>query len=118
MDFKSNIPIYLQATLDIKKRIISGSILPGSKLPSARELALEYGINPNTANKVYNELLNSGICYVKRGIGTYVTEDEGVFYIIKKEMAEILLDEFVSGMKGMGFEKNIILDMLQKTLDK
>ena len=47
MEFKTNIPIYLQVIEDIKQKIIAGTLPLGSKLPSSRELAIEYQINPN-----------------------------------------------------------------------
>ena len=46
MEFKSNTPIYLQVIEDIKSKIIVGEIKPGEKLPSSRELAVMYDINP------------------------------------------------------------------------
>ena len=45
MEFKTNIPIYLQVIEDIKQKIIAGTLPLGSKLPSSRELAIEYQIN-------------------------------------------------------------------------
>ena len=54
MDYKANIPIYLQVIDDIKKRILTGEIKLGDKLPSTRELAVQYTVNPNTAARIYN----------------------------------------------------------------
>ena len=53
-------PIYAQIVEKIKLRIISGFYQPGSKLPSVRDLALEAGVNPNTMQKAFAELENSG----------------------------------------------------------
>jgi len=63
MDYKANIPIYLQVIDDIKKRILTGEIKLGDKLPSTRELAVQYTVNPNTAARIYNELEQCGLCY-------------------------------------------------------
>ena len=41
MEFKSNLPIYLQVIDDIKKKIITGTLPLGTKLPSSRELAIQ-----------------------------------------------------------------------------
>ena len=49
-------PIYLQVVDDIKKQIVLGKFRPGDKLPSSKELAVNYNINPNTAARVYQEL--------------------------------------------------------------
>ena len=48
MEFQSNIPIYLQIMDDIKQQIVSGKLKPGDKLASVRDLAMHYGVNPNT----------------------------------------------------------------------
>lgn len=50
-DFDPNLPIYIQVMEEIKKEIFASEYLPGSKLASVRELALEYGVNPNTIQK-------------------------------------------------------------------
>ena len=56
MEFENNIPIYIQVINQIKKDIITGKLPMGAKLPSTRELAVLYHINPNTAGRVYNEM--------------------------------------------------------------
>ena len=51
MEFENNIPIYIQVINQIKKDIITGKLPMGAKLPSTRELAVLYHINPNTAGR-------------------------------------------------------------------
>jgi GntR family transcriptional regulator len=113
MEFHTNIPIYVQVIDDIKKDIIRGLLQPGEKLPSGRDLAYKYKINPNTANRVYKELEAEEVCFTKRGIGTYVTEDSEKLVAIKEEMAGTLLDKFIDGMKDLGFTKDELIKMLQ-----
>ena len=86
MNYNAEIPIYLQVIHDLKKKMIQGKILPGEKLPSNRELAVLYKINQNTAARIYREMETHGYCYTKRGIGTFVMEEETMFETIKKEM--------------------------------
>ena len=62
-DFDPNLPIYIQVMEEIKKEIFASEYLPGSKLASVRELALEYGVNPNTIQKALSELERTGIIY-------------------------------------------------------
>ena len=47
VDFKDNVPIYLQIMQDIKKQIAAGKLHEKDKVSSVRELALYYGVNPN-----------------------------------------------------------------------
>ena len=75
MEYNSSLPIYLQAANSIKQDIVTGKLSPGARLPSVRDLAVEYTINPNTVSRVYKELEMEGVCFTRRGMGTFVTED-------------------------------------------
>ena len=118
MDFRSNIPLYLQVMDDIKKQIISGELALGARLPSTRELAARYQINPNTAVRVYNELEQQGITFTRRGIGTFVTEDPSWKDRLRREMAETLVGELVGQLKEMGFTIQEILDIVSRFYDQ
>ena len=77
MEYNVEVPIYVQVVRDIKKRIVRKQLLPGEKLPSNRELAVLYKVNPNTAARIYKEMEAEGYCYTKRGLGTFITEGNG-----------------------------------------
>ena len=64
--------IYLQISEMIQKDILRDIILEEEKVPSTNELAKMYAINPATAAKGINILVDSGILYKKRGIGMFV----------------------------------------------
>ncbi len=113
LEFKNNSPIYLQVINDIKHRIVSGEIKLGEKLLSTRELAVLYQINPNTAVRVYNEMEPEKICFTKRGLGTFVTEDEDKFYSLKEEMAREYIENYIHGMKGLGINKEEMIKYIE-----
>ena len=117
MEFKTNIPIYLQVIEDIKQKIIAGTLPLGSKLPS-RELAIEYQINPNTAARIYSEMESMGLSYTRRGIGTFVTEDDRVIDDLKKERIEEIIQSFDEQLTGMGFSQDEILELLKEHFGK
>ena len=56
MEFEANTPIYLQLIDMIKLQIVSGRLKSGDKLPSVRDLAVEYGVNPNTMQKALSQI--------------------------------------------------------------
>lgn len=114
MEFDNNIPIYIQVIQDIEKDIITGKLGLGEKMPSGRDLALKYKINPNTASRIYKELETQAICFTKRGLGTFVTEDGVRVDQIRKDMANDLLEQFISGMDKLGIQKAEILAMLEE----
>lgn len=113
MDYKANIPIYLQVIDDIKKRILTGEIKLGDKLPSTREHAVQYTVNPNTAARIYNELEQCGLCYTKRGLGTFVSEDVHLIDTLKAELSSEMIETFISGMTSLGFSKDEIINLIK-----
>ncbi len=117
MEFQNNQPIYLQVIHDIKRKLVRGEIRSGEKLSSVRELALAYQINPNTASRVYKEMESMGLCFTKRGLGTFITEDEEKIMEIRQGMADEYLREFVGGMTRLGFNFQEIKEMLGKYYD-
>lgn len=97
-------PIYAQIVEKIKFRIISGFYQPGSKLPSVRDLALEAGVNPNTMQKAFAELENSGLLITMRTSGRMVTEDEERISMVRKTIAQEKIDAFLQDMRELGFD--------------
>lgn len=109
MEFDFNIPIYLQVARRIKSQISSGILRPGDKLPSNLDLAMEYKINPNTVQRIYRELENEGVSFTRRGIGTFVSEDEGLVDRLKREMSAEVTASFLREMQAIGFSPAEIL---------
>ena len=109
MEFENNIPIYIQVFYQIKKDIISGKLSLGANLPSTRELAVLYHINPNTAGRVYKEMELQNMCYTKRGLGTFVTEDAAVFKALRESMAQEFISNFIKEMQDLGYSKEELL---------
>ncbi|WP_445745048.1 MULTISPECIES: GntR family transcriptional regulator [unclassified Paenibacillus] len=65
-------PIFVQIAERIENDIIDGTIPEESQVPSTNQFASFYGINPATAAKGVNLLVEQGILYKKRGIGMFV----------------------------------------------
>ncbi|WP_130836604.1 GntR family transcriptional regulator [Lachnoclostridium sp. Marseille-P6806] len=114
MNYDASIPIYLQVVTAIRKDIASGVLRAGDKLPSGRDLAIRYRINPNTSVRVYQVLEQEGICHTKRGLGTFVNEDPGLVDRIRQEMADELLAYFMQNMRELGFTTEEITDMIRE----
>lgn len=114
MEYNSSLPIYLQAANSIKQDIVTGKLSPGARLPSVRDLAVEYTINPNTVSRVYKELEMEGVCFTRRGMGTFVTEDQERVQQLKEEMAGTLIREFLEGMEQLGFSRAQAIGLLEK----
>ena len=112
MEYNTGAPIYLQVINELKKKMVKGELKPGEKMPSSRDLAVEYKVNQNTAARIYREMEMQGYCFTRRGIGTFVSEEENMFRDLKKEMASELLKNFMHEMKGLGYKKDDIIDQI------
>ena len=117
MEFQSNIPIYIQLMDIIKMQIVSGKLKPGDKLSSVRDLAMEYGVNPNTMQKALGELEWEKLVYTVRTTGRYVTEDEELIHGLRKELAEMRISEFFSEPKKLGYSKEEIRGLLESYME-
>src|SRR3954464_13999531 len=66
-------PIFLQIAEQIENSVIDGSLAEETQVPSTNELAAFHRINPATAAKGVNQLVDDGTLYKKRGIGMFVS---------------------------------------------
>lgn len=112
MQYNSRMPIYMQVIDDLKKRIIKRELKPGDKLPSTRELAVEYEVNPNTVARIYKEMEQMSICYVERGKGTFIENSEELLPNLRNEVINNLVDNFVEQMKELGFSQQEIIERI------
>ncbi|KUO65866.1 MAG: GntR family transcriptional regulator [Gracilibacter sp. BRH_c7a] len=118
MIFDNTVPIYIQIMNIIKKDIISGKLQLGEKILSTREYAQELKVNPNTMVRVFNELEREGVTFTKRGVGTFITESKEKVEIMKKEMAEDIIRNFIDGMLELGFDFKDMIDLIKLRLEK
>lgn len=115
MEYNPALPIYLQVANSIKRDIVTGRLELGARLPSVRDLAVAYTINPNTVSRVYKELEMEDVCFTRRGMGTFVTWDSEKVKNMKREMAGTLIYEFLEGMKQLGFTQEEAIKVLEQS---
>lgn len=111
--FNNSVPIYLQIVSEIKKQIVSGKLIPGERIPSVRELALTYKVNPNTMQKALIELEENGLIKTERTNGKFVTEDENIINKIKNDYADNLTQNYLSEMISLGITKQEIKERIK-----
>lgn len=118
MKFADNLPIYIQIMNFIKVKIVSGEWNGGDQLPSVREFSKQLKVNPNTIQRVYQELEREGLIFTQRGTGTFVREDEAMIRQLKQSRAEELMDHFFREMQNIGFQKQEIKRMVMEWVEK
>ncbi len=99
LNFRDSKPIYEQVEDGIRKLVVNNLIAADEKLPSVRELASKYALNPNTISRAYRELEEQGYIYTLNGKGTFVAANEKVNDMRKEE----LLQQFDELVKELSF---------------
>lgn len=112
--FTPGAPIYLQISQDIRQRIASGEWQPGMRIPPVRELSIELGVNPNTAQRSLAELEREGLVYTERTSGRFITGDEALIRQMQADMAAEYAAQFYRKMKAIGYDGEEIIEILRK----
>ncbi len=114
MIFKEGIPIYLQLTQEIANQILSGEYQPGDRIPSVRDLAIVYGVNPNTVQKALVLAEDKGLVYSKGPEGRFVSEDAELIHRLRHETIVTEVSDFIKRLKKLGIDKEAVIAQLQK----
>lgn len=93
IDFQSQTPIFLQVSQGLEDEILSGIYGEEEQIPSITELSANYKINPATALKGINLLVDGGIVYKKRGIGMFVAS--GAVQKLKEKRQEEFYNQYI-----------------------
>jgi GntR family transcriptional regulator len=68
------VSLYIQIRETLREQIRQGELKPGQKLPSEDELAAQFGVSRMTARQGISDLIDEGLLYRRRGIGTFVAQ--------------------------------------------
>jgi GntR family transcriptional regulator len=112
MEFKENQAIYLQIADHFFENILQKKWNSGEKIPSIRDMAVEFEVNPNTTMRTFNYLQDKGIIYNKRGLGYYLADDgfERTLALKREQFITEDLPAFFRTMQLLG----VSLDELRK----
>ena len=111
-----NRPIFVQIAERIENDIIAGELPEESQVPSTNQFASLYQINPATAAKGVNLLVDQGILYKKRGLGMYVAPGARARLLEKRR--EQFYEQYVVAMireaEKLGITQEQLADMIQR----
>jgi GntR family transcriptional regulator len=93
LDLQEDRSIYLQIAERIKDNILQNALEEEEQVPSTNQLAALYRINPATAGKGINLLVDEGILYKRRGIGMFVAS--GARDQIRRRRKELFFEDYV-----------------------
>ncbi|SFH98389.1 DNA-binding transcriptional regulator YhcF, GntR family [Tindallia magadiensis] len=118
--FEGTDPIYVQIADWLENEILSEQVKAGEKIYSQYKLADIFGINPATALKGLNRLVEKNLVYKKRGLGMFVEDD--ALEILKKERRDHgmrnQIRDLVEEAKRLDVSKDILMEMIEKEIEK
>ncbi|MEO6169976.1 MAG: GntR family transcriptional regulator [Lysobacter sp.] len=74
IEWSDGAPIYRQLKERVVAMMLDGLLKPGDALPSVRQVAADYQLNPITVSRAYQELVDEALVEKRRGLGMYMTE--------------------------------------------
>jgi GntR family transcriptional regulator len=93
MNWNDTQPIYLQLRERIVAMILDGQLADGDAVPSVRQVAVDYQINPITVSRAYQDLSDEGYVEKRRGLGLYVRAGARAD-LLERERGRFLKDEW------------------------
>jgi GntR family transcriptional regulator len=116
VDPQSPTPIYAQLDRSIRAAIATGTLAPGSQLPTVRQLAVDLAVNANTVARVYAQLERDGILETQRGVGTFVRASPSPQATRSHRERELraLIQRFVGDAALLGFTLPELISQLRE----
>ena len=116
MEFQGDGPIFVQLADQLKEGILSGAYPEGSQVPSITEYSVTYKINPATALKGINLLVDAGLLQKKRGVGMFVTE--GAQAKLRSQRTEDFYHDYIEALvreaRTLGLSEKDLETMLKR----
>ncbi|WP_140908825.1 GntR family transcriptional regulator [Cognatiluteimonas lumbrici] len=115
VQWNDSAPIYRQLKERVIAMMLDGVLKPGDALPSVRQVAAEYQLNPITVSRAYQELADEALVEKRRGLGMYVTE-EASKKLLSSERDRFLTEEWplvLERIQRLGLDMQALLAPLK-----
>jgi GntR family transcriptional regulator len=108
-------PLFVQIAEQLADDIVDGALAEGDRAPSTNELAAFYRINPATAAKGINLLVDDGVLEKRRGIGMFVADGarDQLRARRRKQFAEQYLDPMLAEAARLGIDTDTLVTLIQ-----
>ena len=116
LDLHGTQPIYLQVAQALEDAILSGLFVEEGPVPSTTELSVTYKINPATALKGVNLLVDESVLYKKRGVGMFVAPgaQQAILHKRQREFYDSYILQLVREAHRLCLSQAEVQDMLRK----
>jgi DNA-binding transcriptional regulator YhcF (GntR family) len=109
-------PLFVQIAEQLADEIVDGQLAEGTRVPSTNELAAFYRINPATAAKGINMLVDDGVLEKRRGVGMFVAAGarEQLLAMRRKLFAEQYVDPLVAEANRLGIDGDTLVSLVRE----
>lgn len=114
--FNPKLPIYLQMMDIIKERIFNGTYNAREAIPSVRELSGEFSLNPNTVQRAFRELEDTGLIITHSTIGRTVTDDDQLIEREREKTCSKIIERMLLEMEKIGIDESEIVSLVEKKI--
>lgn len=111
-------PLFVQIAEEIEASVLDGTLAEGERVPSATDLAAFYRVNPATASKGVNLLVDRDILVKRRGLGIFVASgaQEILRAARRARFAEDYLDPMLTEARALGLSADAVARMVRERL--
>jgi GntR family transcriptional regulator len=111
-------PIFSQIAERLADEIADGAVVEGERVPSTNELAAYYRINPATAAKGLNVLIEEGLLEKRRGVGMFVANGarQRLLAERRQRFANRYVDPLVAEANRVGIDVDELLTLVQESM--
>lgn len=103
--FEKNEPLYMSLAREIRTKILNGTLTPGERMPTVKEMCEESGLSAGTVRQAYGLLQTEGLIELTPGRGTFVSVPKVNEKSRKAQALEAIDDLFIT-LSSMGFSHN------------
>ncbi|WP_300344258.1 GntR family transcriptional regulator [Nesterenkonia sp.] len=113
-------PLFLQIAEEIESQVLEGTLAEQERAPSTNELAAFHRINPATAAKGINLLVDRGILVKRRGLGMFVAEGarEQLRAERRRQFADHYLTPLLAEARHIGLEVETVIQLLRERAEQ
>ncbi|MFI6445206.1 GntR family transcriptional regulator [Kitasatospora sp. NPDC050543] len=118
IDRRSGVATYLQIVQQTRNALRLGLLLPGDRLPTAREVVAATAVNPNTVLKAYRELEREGLVAPRPGKGTFVLRSLAREEAATDSPLRAELSSWARRARTAGLERDDVAALVTAVLDE
>ncbi len=108
------VPLFVGIAKGLERDVLDGTLTEGSQAPSTNEISSYHEVNPATALRALNHLVDSGVLFKKRGIGMFVATGarEALLQERRARFGEAFVQPLLTEARAIGLSRDAVIDAI------